>query len=220
LDLPGFGQTPPLPGEASLRTLADAVADFLASHDLVGVNAAGSSMGAQLALELARRKVVEKVIALNPAGFWLNAWERWVFYTSLSISIHSARQMERFLPDLFASPIWRTLLLWQLSPRPWRLSPRLVLDEVKGYIGAQSFGNLLRDLANAPSQQDALPGSTNQIVVGWGRQDRICFPRQAKIALRLFPNAKIHWFEKCGHFPHWDAPEETANLILRWTAAP
>jgi pimeloyl-ACP methyl ester carboxylesterase len=200
MDLPGFGQTPALPGEVSLRRLADTVADFLTSHDLVGTDAVGSSMGAALALELARRKLVEKVIALNPAGFWLNAWERWVFCSSLSISIHSARQLQRFLPDLFASPLWRTLLLWQLSPRPWRLSAQLVIEEVKGYVGAQSFDDLLRDLANSPPQASALNGSTNQIIIGWGRQDRICFPRQAKMALRLFPDAKIHWFEKCGHF--------------------
>lgn len=29
IDLPGFGETPPLPGEVSSRTLADAVTDFL-----------------------------------------------------------------------------------------------------------------------------------------------------------------------------------------------
>jgi pimeloyl-ACP methyl ester carboxylesterase len=200
--------------------LSDAVADFIASHNLIGVDAVGSSMGAQLAIELARRKVVNKVIALNPAGFWLNPWERRVIFLSLRISIYVARRLEQFLPYLFASPIWRTVLLWQVSPRPWLLPPQLVLDEIKGCIGAHSFDDFLRDLANAPVQQGDLPGSANRIILGWGRQDRVCLPRQAKMALRVFPNAKIHWFENCGHFPHWDLPEETADLILRWTAAP
>jgi pimeloyl-ACP methyl ester carboxylesterase len=55
-------------------------------------------------------------------------------------------------------------------------------------------------------------------VIGWGRFDRICFPRQAARAQELFPDAHIHWFERCGHYPHWDAPEETARLILATTA--
>ena len=216
VDLPGFGQTAALAGEVSIRTLADAVTAFLVSHDLVGVNAVGSSMGAQLVLELARRKVVGKVVSLNPGGFW-NRPERKIFYISISISIRLARQLQRFLPYLTASPIWRTLLLWQFSPRPWHLSPRIVLDELRGYIAAPSFDDLLHNLANAPPQQGVSPGSTNPIVIGWGRHDKVCFPKQASRALAMFPDAKIHWFERCGHFPHWDVPEETTKLILDWT---
>ncbi len=55
-------------------------------------------------------------------------------------------------------------------------------------------------------------------MIGWGRQDRVCFPSQSKKALRFFPDAHVYWFEKCGHFPHWDKPAETAALILRVTA--
>ena len=36
VDLPGFGETPPLPGEVSIATLADATCDFLAARRLIG----------------------------------------------------------------------------------------------------------------------------------------------------------------------------------------
>ncbi len=39
-------------------------------------------------------------------------------------------------------------------------------------------------------------------------------PSQAKPALALFPDATIHRFEHCGHFPHWDQPGDTVRLIL------
>lgn len=55
VDLPGFGGTPPLAGEVSIATLADAVTDFLTDQKLIGVDAVGSSMGARLVIELARR---------------------------------------------------------------------------------------------------------------------------------------------------------------------
>lgn len=45
IDLPGFGQTPPLPGEVSMSTLADAVTEFLHHEHLTGIDAVGSSMG-------------------------------------------------------------------------------------------------------------------------------------------------------------------------------
>jgi pimeloyl-ACP methyl ester carboxylesterase len=53
--------------------------------------------------------------------------------------------------------------------------------------------------------------------VGWGRQDRVCLPRQAARVLQAFPDARLHWFDRCGHFPQWDAPRETERLILRVT---
>ncbi|MBC7700243.1 alpha/beta fold hydrolase, partial [Aquabacterium sp.] len=56
------------------------------------------------------------------------------------------------------------------------------------------------------------------LVIGWGRNDRVCFTSQAKRALDLFPDARLHWFERCGHFPHWDAPQETVRLILHTSA--
>ena len=29
-----------------------------------------------------------------------------------------------------------------------------------------------------------------------------------------YERAVLHWFERCGHFPQWDAPEEATRLIL------
>lgn len=87
LDLPGFGRTPRLRGETSIRTLADEVAAFVHAHGLAGVDAVGSSMGARLVLELARRGgVVGSVVSLNPGGFW-QGWERYVFFSSIYLSI-------------------------------------------------------------------------------------------------------------------------------------
>ena len=42
-------------------------------------------------------------------------------------------------------------------------------------------------------------------------------PSQAKRATQLFPDAKLHWFDRSGHFPQWDEPQEAVELILRST---
>ncbi|WP_285189137.1 alpha/beta fold hydrolase, partial [Rhodococcus sp. MEB041] len=57
VDLPGFGETPPLTGEVSIAALADSVADFIREHDLGGISTVGQSMGGRIVLELARRGV-------------------------------------------------------------------------------------------------------------------------------------------------------------------
>ena len=46
----------------------------------------------------------------------------------------------------------------------------------------------------------------------------VTLPRQAERAARAYPDAELHWFEKCGHFPQWDAPDEAVRLILDRTS--
>lgn len=214
VDLPGFGATPPLAGEASIRTLADAVAGFLAAHELKGVPAVGSSMGARLVLELARRGEVGATVALDPGGFW-NARERAFFGASVALSIRAIRLLAPVMPLITGNPLTRTLLFAQFSAKPWRLPAGIALQEMRSFAASRSFDEVLRRLVEGPTQAGPEPGAvTPPVVIGWGCRDLVCLPRQARRAMRRFPDARLVWFEESGHFPHWDAPEETVRLIL------
>lgn len=219
IDLPGFGKSPPLDGEVSVQTLADALAQFLREHDLIGTDAAGSSIGARLLLELARRgDVLGSVVSMGPGGFWVG-WERFLFAASAWCARRLALSLQFGMPTLVSHDWSRRLLLAQLSVQPAALAPALVLEEMRSYAAARSFDAALRALLRGPVQLGADAGSLSRpLVIGWGRLDRVCLPRQAARALQLFPGARLHWFERCGHFPHWDAPEETTRLILEATA--
>ena len=219
VDLPGFGDTPPLAGETSIRSLSDAVTAFIDAQGLRGVDVVGSSMGARLVLELARRGgVVGSVVSLNPGGFW-RGWERHAFYSSIWLSIRAVRLLQPLMPAISRSKVARTMLLAQFSRRPWALDSEVVLEEMRSYARAPAFDELLHQLAYGEAQQGAAGGSIEApLVIGWGRNDRVCFTNQAKRALAMFPDARLHWFERCGHFPHWDTPQETVRLILDNTA--
>jgi pimeloyl-ACP methyl ester carboxylesterase len=219
IDLPGFGKSPPLEGEVSVQTLADALAQFLREHELIGTDAAGSSIGARLLLELASRGgVVGAVVSLGPGGFWLG-WERFLFAASVSLSRRLARNLHFAMPTLISHDWSRRLLLAQFSVQPAALPASMILEEMRSYASARSFEAVLHALLRGPAQLGADAGRmARPLVIGWGRLDRVCLPRQAARALQLFPGAHLHWFERCGHFPHWDAPEETTRLILDVTA--
>lgn len=221
IDLPGHGKTPGLEGPTTIATLANAVTDFVHRNGLTGVDAVGSSMGARLVLELARRGgVLGSVVSLDPGGFW-EGWHRQFFYTTGATSIRIVRGLQFMMPLLTGNAVTRSILLAQFSPRPWKISPHLALTELRSYIACPVYNELLYNLAYGEEQQGAKRGSiTKPLIIGWGRQDRICFPSQAKKALHLFPDAHLYWFNKCGHFPYWDKPAETAGLILRVTTAP
>lgn len=215
VDLPGHGETAPLDGETSIDTLAEAVTDFIETENLAGVDIVGNSMGGRLVLELARRGEVGDTVALAPGGFW-KGWERYFFYATIAPSIRLVRALQPVRDRLAASPVGRTLLLAQLSGRPWDLPPEVVEEELRTFAESPVFDELLYRLAFEPAQEgtDSTPGS---VVIGWGRKDRLTLPRQAKRAMERFPNARIYWFDEGGHYPHWDSPEEATQLILQTT---
>ena len=220
VDLPGHGDTPPLRGETTIATLCDAVAEFLDENDLTGVDVVGSSMGARLVLELARRgNVVGGVVSLDPGGFW-QGWQIPFFYHSINLSIKLVRALQPVMPQLTRSAVARSLLFAQFSARPWRIAPTVALDEMRSFAASPVFDELLYNLAYGEEQKGAAKNSIkNPLIIGWGRRDRVCLPSQARLALEKFPDAQIHWFDRCGHFPQWDKPKETVRLILDGTAA-
>lgn len=214
VDLPGFGASAPLARRSTIGALADSVTDFMCANGLLGVDAVGSAMGGRLVLELARRGVMGSVVALDPVGFW-RGWERHAFYHSLDVSIRLVRALSPVMPFLAKHAVTRRLLLAQLSAQPARLAPALVLDEMGSQTASPVFDELLYELAFGEAQRGALRGSIiHPLVIGWGRRDRLCHPRQAKRALALFPDARLHWFDDSGHFPHWDSPDATVKLVL------
>jgi len=217
IDLPGFGDSPPLAGEVTIATLTDAVAEFIAASGLEGVDTVGSSMGARMVLELARRGVGGDTVALDPGGFWSPGQLRF-FSTSLKASLPLVLHLQRAMPALMGNPIGRTALLSQFSVAPWRLSKDVALHEMRSFAKAKSLREALNALVDGPLQQGAPSGSTpGRVTIGWGRQDRVTLPRQSARAQELFPDAQLHWFDHCGHFPMWDQPSETVALILRRT---
>ena len=215
VDLSGHGTTPPLTGTVSLDRLVDELRGFLDQHGLTGVDLVGSSMGARMVLELARQGVGRHVVALDPGGFW-NPTEKAVFATSVKASFALVKALRPALPALAGSAVGRTALLPQFTPRPWAVPAHVALADLRSIAETPALDETLRALVDSGPQ---LGGPTpGRVVLGWGRRDRVTLPRQAARAHAAFPHATVHWFERCGHFPMWDRPAETVDVVLRATA--
>lgn len=214
LELPGFGDSPPFEGEVTMATLTDAVQQYMQDYELADVDLVGSSMGARMVLELARRGVGGNVVALDPGGFW-NRRQRVVFGTSVWLSAKLVLLLQKPMPAIVATPLGRTLLLSQFSARPWRLPADLVLNEMRSFAKSTRLFEALKALAAGPVQEGAPAGTTpGRVAIGWGRRDRVTVASGARVAMQKFPDATVRWFDHCGHFPHWDRPDEAAGFIL------
>lgn len=216
IDLPGHGATPAEPDSGTFEGLVGSVERYISDQGLDGIDVVGSSMGARIALELARRGRVGNVVALDPGGFW-RGWERTFFKTTIGVSGRLLRSIRPALPTLSNNAVSRTALLAQLSARPWALDPKTVATELESLSTTLTFDALVRDLASGPEQTGPAADPSHRIVIGWGRHDRLCLPRQATRAKFAFPSASLHWFDGSGHFPMWDQPDETVAVILAAT---
>jgi pimeloyl-ACP methyl ester carboxylesterase len=217
VDLPGHGQTPALQGEESIATLTDALEGWMADQGLSDVDVVGSSMGARMVMELARRGVGGKVVALDPGGFWTSG-QAAAFKLSLKASVKLVRGIRPALPVMMGNPVTRTALLAQFSAAPWKLDGDYALAELRTIASTESFFVLLDALADGPTQEGMPTGAaTKPLTIVWGRQDKVTLPSQAATATERFPDAELVWIEKCGHFPFWDQPAETLRIILAKT---
>ncbi|MDP3256998.1 alpha/beta fold hydrolase [Bosea sp. (in: a-proteobacteria)] len=152
IDLPGHGETPAAADSGTFAGLADSVERFVLEQELDGIDIVGSSLGARIVLEMARRGRVGATVALDPGGFW-RGWERTYFRTTLAASIRLLRGLRPALPRLSWSAVIRSALLAQLSARPWRLDEEVVAAELQSFASTKTFDALVRDLATGSSKK-------------------------------------------------------------------
>jgi pimeloyl-ACP methyl ester carboxylesterase len=213
IDLPGHGASPAEHDSGTFAGIARSLDAWLEREKLAGIDMVGSSMGARLVLEMARRGRSGAVVALDPGGFW-RGWERGFTKATLLASGMLLRSLRSALPRLAQSAAARTMLLAQLSARPWALDGDLVARELSSFAGTATFSSLVKDLASGQAQTGPADRGSGPVAIGWGRRDRLCLPVQAQRALRAFPEARLVWFERSGHFPMWEEPKETVELVL------
>src|SRR5215218_4273748 len=124
IDLPGFGESPALPGRPTVEALAAAVGEFLDGLGLGGApHAAGNSLGGGVALAMARMGAARSACVLSPAGFG-NMREGDYARALLLASRRGAQRLERYAEAVCATAVGRTLGFWHLAARPWRIPPR------------------------------------------------------------------------------------------------
>ena len=218
IDLPGHGQTPEEADSGTVDGLARSLDEWLEAEHLAEVDMVGSSLGGRLVLEMVRRGSAGATVALDPGGFW-QGWERTFFKTTITASIALVRALKPALPALTGNAAGRTALMLQLSAKPWALDHAVVLQELHSFARTDTFISLVNDLAKGLMQK-GVANTASPVVIGWGRKDRLCLPRQANRAKAAFPDATMHWFEESGHFPMWDKPSEIVRVILDATGSP
>jgi pimeloyl-ACP methyl ester carboxylesterase len=213
VDLPGFGQSPPMPDgiEPSPEALAGALAQFLDELGVATPHVAGNSLGGWVALELAALRPVASVTLLSPAGLWA---ERAPSYSiaSLRLARFLAQRAGGLLSWLVRFRLGRLLVLQQTHGRPMRLPAdraRLVVRELGRSPGFDATLAATRNRRYRAGSPLAAP-----VTIAFGSRDLVLLGRRSRRLNELPPDTRVRSLPGCGHVPSYDDPEAVAALIV------
>jgi pimeloyl-ACP methyl ester carboxylesterase len=178
----------------------------------------GSSLGGQIALELARRGRARTVLAISPAGMWTrreSMWEKALLKLVRALS-HAPS------PDLALRlvPV-RVAVAGTMLGRPWRADPARLAEDTRLLRDAPAYEATIRELHRR--HPEGLEEVRCPVLVAWGTRDRLTLPRQAKRWVAAIPGAELRWLPRLGHLPMLEEPELIADMIhdfARRSAAP
>ena len=218
IDLPGFGDSAPLPHGAEPHPAALAAEVALALLDL-GVEAphvAGNSLGGWVALELAVLTRVSSVTLLSPAGLWRG---RTPLYNR--ISLRSLRAVARFagpaLRPLARNRAARWVMFRQIVGRPMRMTTDQARWAITDMGRSRGFRATLR--AALPRAYVAHVPIDAPISVSFGTRDCLLLPHQSRHLDQLPAQTRLLPLRGTGHVPMTDDPVAVATLIGRTARA-
>lgn len=206
-DLPGFGESPPLPQDRwTVEAYADVVGSFVRGSGFDPVAVAGHSFGGYVALALAERDrdllaglglVASRTTADSDAA-----------RAGRLATIEKVRTQgpAALLPDLPAK------LLAPGAPEEFRARARTIIDACP----AEGIVAGLTAMAARPDRTAMLESLPRPLLVLHGETDQLIPVAEAARPRRQAGPVDRVTLPGVGHMPMWEAPDETTDALLAW----
>jgi pimeloyl-ACP methyl ester carboxylesterase len=208
VDLPGFGESPPLAGEAHPAALAAAIARLIDGLGVRRPHVGGNSLGGWVALELAKLGRVASVTAIAPAGLWAAPLGAKPY-----VMRGLAQAIRPALPGLLGSPRARRIALGGSVAHPERVPRDAAARMILAYADAPGFvavNDAMRAGRFTGGERIGVP-----VTIAWCERDRLVGrPRVMPVRAREIV------LRDCGHVPMYDDPDAVAAVLLEGSGGP
>jgi 4,5:9,10-diseco-3-hydroxy-5,9,17-trioxoandrosta-1(10),2-diene-4-oate hydrolase len=208
-DLPRFGRSDkPQTDRPRLDFLADAIGAFLDTLEVRRTHMIGNSLGGQTAMKLAidRPELVDRIVVVGS-----NALSR----TALApLPAEGVRLIAGYYSDDGPSREKMRALLLTLVNDQARITDELVEARYQASIDPETV--TLNRTGHWPRQSldNRLTELKSPTLIVWGQDDRASPVEAAHMMLRLIPDARLHVFNRCGHWAQVERADEFNRLVL------
>jgi pimeloyl-ACP methyl ester carboxylesterase len=219
--LAGHAGGPPIAGEISDDSLADAVERAMDEAGFERAHIVGNSLGGYVALQLASRGRAKTVVALAPAGGWAvddpSSLETLGYFTTMQELLKTAAPHAE---AILATPEGRRRATQDIATNFEHIPPELLGHLMRGAASCAAVFGLIEHASRHGWTIEA-EKITCPVRVVWGTDDRLLPWPSAAARYRndWLPHADWVELEGVGHCPQLDVPLETAQLILGFTAS-
>ncbi len=210
IDLPGFGGSRSLEEAPTAEALGRAVVSFCGEIGVERPHVAGNSLGAWVALEMAKAGAVASVAAISPAGLWRNPLGPRRYDTQ-----GRANRIRFLVNGLVRTRRGRELALRSTVARPERVPPADANALIRSYLDSAGYV-----AANDEMRRGAFEHEDKihvPVAIAWGEQDTL-LGRPSRT--RMPPGAVLTEKPGWGHTPTWDDPEGVAAFLLAASSVP
>ena len=221
MDLVGSGRSDKPSAAYSLPYLAQFVHDFVEAQNIERASLIGHSLGGGVALQFAIRfpAKVGKLVLVSSAGLGREVKLLLRLSTLPIIGEWFTRPTRKGIAEFLKKSMYDPALVtdelvelcYHLAAVPG--AQRAMLATARAVINLRG----MRDDAVRPIV-DHLPHITAPTLIVWGQRDRTLPVAHAYVAEKRMPNARLHIFDPCGHFPQMERPEEFNALVLEFLA--
>ncbi len=225
VDLPGYGQSPPLKGNVTINAYADLLAELIARVSQGPVVLVGHSMGGMISMTLALRHpvLVDRMVLICPTVSGKLS-------TMINLLISPITMLERFgLGSLVVKTFENSFVgLTDRLMRPVSFAQRTGIS--------RSDYERLRADARRPGQgraryecfyamrENELSGKLAKIeppsLVLWGAEDNTVPLRDSGVVADEWPEADLRIIPKAGHWPQFETPDITRRHIAAFLGLP
>lgn len=203
VDLPGFGESPPLDEELPTpASLAAALLEELAALGIERPHVAGNSLGGWVALELGLRGGARTVAAIAPAGLWPQP-----LVPKAAIAHRLGHALVGLAGPVAMTRPGRRLLLGGSLAHPSRVPAAQAAHLVRAYAMAPGF-RAVNDAMRA-GRFEGMERIRCPVTLVWPERDRL-IERPPWVPDRI---RNVDLLD-CGHIPNWDSPQLVARVLL------
>jgi pimeloyl-ACP methyl ester carboxylesterase len=213
IDLLGFGFTERLPKFAlnpeAIKTHLYHTWKTLIARPVVLV---GASMGGAAAIDFALTypEAVSKLVLIDSAGFTVGRSMGKFLVPPLGYlattflqnpKVRQSISLKAYHDPSFASLDAQSCAALHLEQPGWR-------EALIAFTRSGGYGSFQEKLAHLQTPT----------LILWGKCDRILGTADAEKFHQAIPQSELVWIENCGHVPHLEKPQATADSILKFTA--